>query len=110
MEIKKGYICFILCLVLLSIPAHAADQSICDEGSRVVLYENGDLRSCILKDNYEINGVTCISGYLISYYPNGNLEYCVLYGPVTIGSTQCRENGSIIFYENGDLQSCVKPD
>jgi hypothetical protein len=42
-----------LTLVLASFNVYAADQSICNSGANVVLHNNGSLKACQLKNDYD---------------------------------------------------------
>ncbi|MEN6620945.1 MAG: hypothetical protein ABFD50_05310 [Smithella sp.] len=86
----------------------AVDQSICDPNANIVLYNNGALQSCQLKDNYDINNITCKQGTIIRFYDNGQLESCVLNAEVTISDTRCKPDSPISFYIDGNLRSCMK--
>jgi len=99
-----------LTLVLASFNVYAADQSICHSGANVALHNNGSLRACQLKNDYEANTIRCKNNSSISFYSNGNLESCVLYDSVSIGKNNCKGDGLISFYIDGKLKSCMKPD
>ena len=96
--------------VFVSFNVYAVDQSICNPGSNVLLHNNGSLKACQLKDDYDANGIRCKNDYPVGFYDNGNLESCVLFAPVTIAENKCKENGQISFFIDGKLKSCVKPD
>lgn len=100
----------VLTSVLASFNVYAADQSICQSGANVILHDNGSLKACQLKSDYEANKIRCKNGGSASFYNNGNLESCVLYEPVTIADSKCKQDGLISFYIDGKLKSCVKPD
>ena len=106
MKIRNLFMIFAACLLLGSIPGFAADPSICADGSTVILYQSGRLKSCDLKNNYDINGVTCQSDYEIVLYDSGALLSCMLYEETTIGKIHCKQEGLISFYEDGSLYSC----
>lgn len=57
----------ILIFILVIFNVYAADQSICNSGSNVVLHDNGSLKSCQLKDDYDANNVTCNNAGPISF-------------------------------------------
>ena len=97
-----------LALVVVSFNVYAVDPSICKSGVNVVLHDNGSLRSCELKDDYEANSVRCNKGS-VSFYNNGNLESCMLSRATTIGENKCDPVGLISFYPDGKLKSCMKP-
>ncbi len=99
-----------LTLVLASFNVYAADQSICNPGANVELHNNGSLKACQLKDDYDANDIRCKNRGAVSFYDNGNLQSCVLSADTTIGKNKCKENGLISFYRDGRLESCVKPD
>lgn len=88
----------------------AADQSICQPGTNVRLYDGGVLKACQLQKEYAANSIKCKSNSPVSFYSNGNLESCVLATAATIDTVKCKENGPISFYLDGKLNSCVKPD
>jgi hypothetical protein len=90
--------------------ANAVDQSICTSGSNVVLYPNGALQSCVLKDSFRLNGAECKQQSPISFYNNGQLETCVLAESATIGRQKCKQLRPIRFHPSGEFQSCVKED
>jgi antitoxin component YwqK of YwqJK toxin-antitoxin module len=100
----------VLASILVGLNIYAADQSICNPGATVVLQDNGSLKSCKLKDNYDANNIRCKNGGSISFYLNGNLESCVLYADITIADSKCRADGLISFYSDGKLKSCMKQD
>jgi hypothetical protein len=106
-------ILFFLSLVVTSVLAgftvYAADQSICHPGANVLLYDNGSLKACQLKNDYDANGIKCKTDGAVSFFNNGNLESCVLSTPATIDMNTCKESGLISFYIDGKLKSCVKP-
>ena len=99
-----------LTLVLVSFNVYAADQSICNPGSNVALYNNGSLKACQLKNDYDANNIRCQNNGTVSFYNNGNLESCMLSTAAAIGDNKCKENGLISFYIDGKLMSCLKPD
>jgi hypothetical protein len=92
------------------LPANAIDQSICTSGSKVVLYPNGSLQSCVLKDSFRSNGAECKQQSPVSFYDNGQLETCVLAEVTTIDGQKCKQSRPIRFYPSGEFQSCVKQD
>ncbi len=100
----------VLASTLVGVNIFAADQSICDSGANVVLHDNGSLKSCQLKDDYDANNIRCKSGGSVSFYQNGKLESCVLYADVTIAKSKCKADGQISFYSDGKLKSCMKQD
>jgi len=99
-----------LAAVFAGFTVYAADQSICQSGANVLLYDNGSLKTCQLEKEYESNGIQCKSGNSVSFYNNGNLESCVLSKPATVDMSKCKENGLVSFYSDGKLKSCMKPD
>jgi antitoxin component YwqK of YwqJK toxin-antitoxin module len=105
---------FFLSLVLTSVlggfNVYAADQSICQSGANVLLHDNGSLKTCQLKDDYDTNNIRCKNGGSASFYNNGNLESCVLSESVTIEKNKCKQDGLISFYIDGKLKSCMKQD
>ncbi len=101
----------VLILIMFGvIEANAIDQSICHSGANVVLYPNGSLKSCVLKDSFRVNEIKCNSQSPVSFYDNGRIETCVLAEPAKISGQECRESGTISFYPDGKLKSCVKKD
>jgi hypothetical protein len=96
--------------LLTGFNVYAADPSICNPGSDIVLHSNGSLKSCQLKYDFAVNNIHCKSDYPVNFYTNGKLESCVLSAAATIAGNKCSENGEITFYTNGNLKSCVKPD
>ena len=78
-----------LALVLADFNVYAADQSICNSGTDVVLHNNGSLKSCQLKDDYDANNIRCKNGGSVSFY---------------------KPDGLISFYIDGKLKSCMKQD
>ncbi len=108
MNIIKTLFVQSLLLVLIGFNVFAADQSICDPNTNVVLYNNGSLESCQLKDNFDINNITCKKGAIIRFYENGKLESCVLYAETTLSDTRCKPDAPVSFYINGNLKSCMK--
>ena len=96
-------------LTITSFNLYAVDQSICNPGSNVVLHNNGSLKACQLKNDYDANNIRCKNDYPVSFYDNGNLESCTLFTPATIAENKCEANGLISFFIDGKLKSCVKP-
>ena len=96
--------------VLASFNVYAADLSICHSGSNVELYNDGSLRACRLKKDYDANSIQCKKEGPVSFYTNGNLESCVLSKPTSVGMIKCKQDGPITFFIDGNLKSCVKPD
>jgi hypothetical protein len=99
-----------LTLLLAAFHAYAADQSICQSGTNVVLHSNGSVKACQLKDTYDANGIRCKGESPATFYDNGQLESCSLYIQATIAGNKCQHDGLISFYSNGRLKSCMKPD
>ena len=104
------FLSLLLASALVSLNVYAADQSICNSGTNVVLYDNGSLKACQLKDDYDANNIRCKNGGSVSFYSNGELESCALSAEVTIAKSKCKADGLISFYIDGKLKSCVKPD
>jgi hypothetical protein len=96
--------------VLAGLNVYAADQSICHSGTSVELYNDGSLKACRLKKDYDANNIQCKNDGLVGFFTNGNLESCVLSKPTSIGMIKCKQDGLISFYIDGKLKSCVKPD
>ena len=88
---------------------YAVDPSICNSSANVVVHENGSLKSCELKDDYDANNIQCRNENRISFYDNGSLESCILSTPTTIGENECGQFAVISFYPDGKLKSCMKP-
>ena len=109
MNFRNSLFFLSLALVLVSFNVSALDPSICNSGANVVLHNNGSLKSCELKDDYEANSIRCSKAGRVSFYDNGNLESCVLSTPTTIGENKCDQSGLISFYLDGKLKSCMKP-
>ena len=97
-------------LTITSLNAYAVDQSICNPGSNVAVHNNGSLKACQLKNDYDANNIRCKKDYPVSFYNSGKLESCVLSTSATIAGNKCKEDGLISFYIDGKLKSCVKPD
>jgi hypothetical protein len=100
---------FIL-ILLAVIQAYAIDQSICDSGSNVVLYPNGSLRTCVLKDFFRSDDIKCSEHRAIHFYNDGRLETCDLAESTTVSGQKCKEFSPINFYPDGKFKSCVKSD
>jgi hypothetical protein len=111
MNMFKKIVFGVLALMLSGvIEAKAIDQSICASGANVVLYPNGSIKSCALKEPFRSNEITCKSQSLISFYDNGQIETCVLAQPVKISGQKCEELKPINFYPDGKFRSCEKKD
>jgi len=100
----------VLTFLLSGFNVFAADESICHSGAKILLYNNGSLQTCQLKDDYDTNSIQCKGNAQINFYNNGNLESCVLARSTSIGMIKCRGNGIITFFIDGNLKSCTKPD
>jgi hypothetical protein len=100
----------ILASMIVAINVSAADQSICNPGTNVLLNDDGSLRACQLKDDYDVNNIQCKNDGQIVFYNNGNLESCVLSASITIGKNDCQADALISFYSDGNLKSCMKQD
>lgn len=105
----RGSLFFLGLALVVGSNAHAVDSSICVPGVKVEIHDNGSLRSCDLKEDYEVNGIQCRNENRISFYNNGNLESCILSAPATIGAYECEQYALIYFYPDGRLKSCMKP-
>ena len=112
MKIIKTFfpLSFALISVFASSHVYAADQSICNPGSNVVLHNNGSLKACQLKNDYDANKIRCKKDDSVSFYNNGNLESCELASEATIDQNKCSQYGLIFFYIDGKLKSCMKQD
>jgi hypothetical protein len=98
----------LILLVFGVIEASAINQTICYPGAKVVLYPNGSLKSCDLKDDFNLDEIKCKSQTSVSFYDNGQIETCVLAQSSTISGQKCKEFGSVSFYPDGKFRSCVK--
>jgi hypothetical protein len=96
--------------VFTSFNVCAADQSICNSGSNVLLHNNGSVKACQLETDYVANNIRCKSDSPVSFYNNGNLESCVLATEATIADNKCEQDTLISFYMDGKLKACMKPD
>jgi len=101
--------CLALALALASFNVYAADQSICNPDANITFHKDGTLRSCQLKDDYDVNNIQCKGDYYVSFYENGNLESCILSSEATIDENTCKEDSQISFYVNGQMKACLKP-
>ena len=110
MDIGKIGLCLSLYLVMSILPAYAVDDSICIDGTRIVLYSNGILKSCNLRDDFEANGIKCMNDRPITFFDTGDLESCILSERSTIDNNNCKGDRKIAFYRNGALASCVKSE
>jgi len=63
-----------LALVVASSNVYAVDPSICSSGENVALHHNGSLKSCELKDDYEVNNIQCGNRSRVSFYDNALLS------------------------------------
>lgn len=108
MNCKNILLFLCLALVVVSFDVYAVDASICNPGVNVALHNNGSLKSCDLKDDYEANNIRCNKGFA-TFYDNGALESCSLSKPTTVGENKCDQVGLIHFYPDGKLKSCMKP-
>jgi len=108
MNFKSILFLLSLALVVVSFNVYAVDSSICNPGVNVVVHNNGSLKSCELKDDYDVNNIRCKKGRA-SFYDNGSLESCMLATKTTIGENKCAQFGLISFYPDGKLKSCMKP-
>ena len=88
----------------------AASLSICNPGSPIKFYPNGQLESCSLNDTYLINGLRCALNSLIIFYPGGELKSCVATNRAAFGAVTCNEHATIEFHESGRLQMCMTVD
>jgi hypothetical protein len=81
------------------------DQTICTPGE-IHYHPNGQLKSCILKDDFAINGVKCKQYAPISLYKTGKLKACVTSDYFNYGSITCNQYGEVSFYPSGKLNTC----
>jgi hypothetical protein len=100
----------VLTFLLAGFTVFAADQSICHSGGKILLYNNGSLQTCQLKNDYNVNSIQCKGNASINFYNNDALESCVLAESTSIGMIKCQRNGLISFFMDGNLKSCMKPD
>jgi len=110
MSMFKRSMSVLLFMLFGAIPAYAIDQSICESGSKVVLYPNGSILSCVLKDDLHTNEITCKQNRPVSFYPDGQLDTCDLASTVKIDGQNCKEFNPISFYRDGKFRSCVKTE
>ncbi len=110
MSVFKRAVPVLMFVLLQSIEAFAADQSICNPGSKVELYPNGSLMSCLLKDEFPSNGIKCKEFQPIRFYPDGQLQSCNLAAAATVDGQECEEFAPISFYPDGKFKSCVKTE
>lgn len=99
----------VLTFLLVGFNAFAADLSICDSGAKIILYADGSLQNCLLKNDFEVNRIKCKSDAPVHFYNNGSLESCLLAKSISIGMMQCQQDGLISFFIGGNLKSCMKP-
>lgn len=97
----------ILLLILWVGTAMGADASICNPGTDIVLYPNGQLKSCILRDFFTINGVVCNHFAIAEFYQTGQLRSCVNRDFFNYDGFVCNELGTISFYQSGKLDTCI---
>jgi hypothetical protein len=109
---NKKIIYILLSLILLeaNFGAFAADKSICSYDAYLTLYNDGTLKSCTLKDRYDINGITCKGNVSITFHNSGALQSCQLNENVTIDDNKCKADGLITYYPDGKLNQCVKSE
>jgi hypothetical protein len=105
---KIIYIFLVFILLTASLGAHAADKSICSNDANVTLFTDGTLKSCTLKDRFDINGITCKGDIQITFHASGALESCQPTENVTIGDNNCKADSLITFFADGKLNQCVK--
>jgi hypothetical protein len=89
MNFKKTLVFLSLVLVAISFNVYAVDPLICNSGANVTVHDNGSLKSCELKGNYEANNIQCRERGPVSFYDKGSLESCILSTPTTIGENKC---------------------
>jgi hypothetical protein len=85
----------------------AIDASICTPGSDNTYYPSGQLKTCTLKDNFEINGVTCKQYETINLYETGMLRNCITNDNFNYDGITCNQYGQVSFYETGILNTCI---
>jgi hypothetical protein len=78
----------------------------CNQYSVISFYENGAFKSCVDRDYFKYNEITCNQYSLVSFFPTGKLDICTLFESVTIDGKTCVELQPISFFENGALKSC----
>ena len=103
-----------LCVLILSLllifevaPSPGADASICNPGTNVIYYPNGQLKSCPLRDIFLLSGVTCNVLAVAEFYELGMLKSCVTRDFFLYEGIVCSEYGKVSFYESGKLESCI---
>lgn len=85
----------------------AADQTICNPGSTISYYPNGQLKSCPLKDIFPIAGVTCNVFAQITFFELGMLRSCVTRDFFNYDGITCNQYGEVSFYPSGKLDTCI---
>ncbi len=108
MNVKTIFITVGLFAGLSSLCAFAADKSLCREDWALFLYDNGNLKSCNLKNDYDSYGITCKNDYPVTFYVTGELQSCRLSEDTTVNGITCRGDRTISFYPDGRLSECVK--
>jgi len=84
------------------------DTSMCNPGSEITLHPKGQLKTCTLKDDFAINGVTCKQYERISVYETGMLKNCVTSKYFNYDAIiTCNQYGLVSFYATGILDSCI---
>ena len=110
MRIYKVIFCALVFMLCAGLHTGAINQSICNPGSNVVLYPDGSLKSCILKDYFRISGIECNKQSEISFYEGGLIESCILSKDTSISNQKCEQMTPISFYPTGEFRSCVKQE
>lgn len=85
----------------------AVDASICNDGSSISYYPNGQLKSCLLRDMFFIGGIKCNHLAPIEFYELGMLRSCVSADFfIYEGTIKCNEMSEVAFYPSGKLERC----
>ena len=111
-EVIMRIVIAVLCALFISDTGIclALDQSICNAGSTINYYPNGQLQSCSLKDNFNYGDIVCNQYSIVRFFNSGKLESCTLSRQLEIDGKTCKELESISLFENGKLKSCSKPN
>ncbi len=115
---KKGFVSFYddwkLDEFQLSQPVRLNDEVVIPTNSWGFLDRDGNLTTCMLPVDLEIQGYPCRggggkAGFMTSFHKNGNLKYFFTKDDIEIDSIPC--SGSIFhgigLHESGNLESCT---
>lgn len=84
------------------------DTSMCNPGSEMTFHPKGQLKTCTLKNNFAINGVTCKQYEPINVYETGILKSCITSDYFNYdGIITCNQYGLVSFYATGILNTCI---